>query len=300
MDDSVVASASSSASGSNLDWIALEDSTATDAADELEFPLSLGYHHPPVGYDRVLRRYQRLRRRQQRQADLATIPEHEVITGKKKKRGSPPPVVILQRPKTESAFGCRPDVKVGKSQSDVMESGITSYSEDPAIGSPSGDGSVAPPPPPPPPAPPPPRVPLFIPPPKTRVPTVSNPATFRIGSPDARAPCRGSKPTKDTHPDARAWCVSTSSSASAAFPGRRRREPKPGRKTRQLYNDLVQEARDRYQMKMAWSIRGMADNIFIQEYHRGDASAAAMLSPECRELCDRLQDLDREFAEVLK
>lgn len=291
IDNSAFASASSSAQGSPLDWIALEDSSDTDAADELDFPLCLGYQHPPVGYDRVLRRYQKLRRRRRRETDLTTIPEDEVVAFSKKK-GSPPPVVVLQRPKTTSAFGCLPDVAVGKQRCAAMDPGTASHSPGRAVDSPSGDDSVA-------------KdtssmVPLFITPPGARVSKVSNPAMFRIGSPDARAPCRGSKPNRDTHPGARAWYVSTSSSASAAFPGRHRRGPKPGRRTRQMYYDLVQEARDRYQMKMAWSIQGMADKFFIEEYQRGDASAAAMLSPEFRELDHRMKVLEQDFADVLK
>ena len=67
-----------------------------------------------------------------------------------------------------------------------------------------------------------------------------------------------------------------------------------------MYYDLVQEARDRYQMKMAWSIQGVADKFFIGEYQRGDASAAAMLSPEFRELDHRMKVLEQDFADVLK
>ena len=291
IDNSAFASTSSTASGSPLDWIALEDSTDTDAADELDFPLCLGYQHPPVGYDRVLRRYQKHRRRRRRGTDLTTIPEDEVVACSKKK-GSPPPVVVLQRPMTTSAFGCLPDVAVEKQRCAAMDPATVTHSPGGAVDSLSGDSSVA-------------KdasssVPLFITPPGARVTKVSHPAIFRIGSPDARAPCRGSKPTRDTYPGVRAWYVSTSSSASAAFPARHRREPKPGRKTRQMYYDLVQEARDRYQMKMAWSIQGMTDKFFIEEYHRGDASAAAMLSPECLELCHRMKVLEQDFAEVLK
>ena len=67
-----------------------------------------------------------------------------------------------------------------------------------------------------------------------------------------------------------------------------------------MYDDLVHEAKVTYQKKMWRSVQGIKDTLLMQQLFRGDASAEELLSPECHVLCDRLEALRVEFADVLK